>query len=217
MGQGSSKCTRRNRVFRGLIARQLHTGPGEIAKVEITTAVSEHVPISDVLREDPCDLDSDFKPVTSIGVETHHAAQHHSSSPIAFSPSGDKARTELRYKQAIQNLEDALRKSGSKAWKTFEVPAAKQFDVESLSSLQQQIEFLLQESHVQKSERKTVWMKANRVVERGFVAMSPMAKALLVASKDAISVSLVSNFYHIHAARSRLSTHLVCSVPECLL
>ena len=115
--------------------------------------------------------------------------------PVQLDPSGDRERTEGRYKEAVKELKKSV-KLPRKNWEAFEIP-----DFKDLGDLNDPIPQLREDIKKTLDARKddfkdqSFWSMGKRVTERIFTAISPFAKNVLSVVKDGSNVFRVENFF----------------------
>jgi hypothetical protein len=133
---------------------------------------------SPAIKEPTCSICNDgTRFCTSFGSLCQGHTQAHEGDLF-----GDRERTELRYKNAISQLEESLR-FRRQNWEIFQIPNLDLRDNDTLPKLRQEIKKTLDAR--QKSIRnQNSWSKGKNLVERIFIAMSPFAKSFLTVAKD---------------------------------
>jgi hypothetical protein len=107
-----------------------------------------------------------------------------SVSAIAQHTSGDRNRTERRYREAVKDLEDSL-KSCQKSWRLIETSTlnAQVSSKNSLPALQASLESIL-ETHSNPESNLSSVSKCNKAIKEIFKKISPFAKNFLQIARE---------------------------------
>jgi hypothetical protein len=114
---------------------------------------------------------------------------------LPLDPSGDREKTEGRYKEAVEQLKKSV-KLPRKNWETFEIPDFKNLvDVTDLiPQLQEDIKKTL-DARKDAFKDQNFWSKSKRITEGIFIAISPFAKNFLFVAKQGSNVFPVEDFF----------------------
>jgi hypothetical protein len=114
---------------------------------------------------------------------------------VQLDASGDRERTEARYKEAVEQLQKSVKLS-RKNWETFEIPDFKNLaDVtDPIPQLQEDIKKTL-DARKEDFKDQSFWSKSKRITERIFTTISPFAKNFLFVAKEGSSVFPVEDFF----------------------
>lgn len=125
------------------------------------------------------------------------------------SRSGDRDRTEMRYKEAVEQLKRSCTLR-TKVWKTFDIP-----DFQNLTDLVNPISELRKEITKTLDARDVFfkdggfWSKAKQVAERIFIATIPFAKIVLSVAKEGANVFPAEKLFTNHVVACIKSIRLV--------
>jgi hypothetical protein len=109
-----------------------------------------------------------------------------SFSTYEFASTGDKDRTQFRYKASVQKFQDALRSRKSLS-NNLEIPNFETFGDDPIPTLQQQVKTMLN-ARQRTMKNSHLWSKGKIMMEKIFTAMSPLAKNLLMIGKETAAV-----------------------------
>ena len=110
-------------------------------------------------------------------------------SVLQIDPSGDRKRTQRRYDDAVNQLNESLNLPRAK-WESFELPTIETvLTGDSLSQLQGSIEKSLDEREAKSlTKNKNLLSKSKVIVEGAFSVISPFAKNALLIMKSGSAV-----------------------------
>ena len=114
---------------------------------------------------------------------------------VQLDRSGDRERTERRYKEAVEQLKKSV-KLPRENWETFDIPDFKNLaDVtDPIPQLQDDIKKTL-DARKDAFKDQSFWSKSKRITEGIFTAISPFAKNFLFVAKEGSSVLPVEDFF----------------------
>jgi hypothetical protein len=111
----------------------------------------------------------------------------------AVADSGDRERTEKRYREAVAKLQKSI-KLPRESWEVFAIRDFKDFaDVTNpIPQLQQDIKKTL-DAREKSIKDPGVWSTTKRITEKIFTAISPLAKNVLVVAKEGSNVAPIAD------------------------
>src|SRR5271155_3926972 len=125
------------------------------------------------------------KTQTAVPPLTEHATVTVSATPAAqLDPSGDRERTEKRYQEAVELLQNSV-KLPRKNWEAFEIPEFKNLAdvINPIPQLQEDIKNTL-DARASSFKDPHFWSTSKRVAERIFMAITPFAINFLSVANE---------------------------------